>query len=106
MCIRIVMYSAPNDSECFTRFVTGLCSGIGELRKDDAEISVALMIKMKRLLELERQLEVKKNDKEHIRTAADNISLQNFTYCGSLRGYETPKVLPHNIHHHISLQKN
>ena len=48
-----VMASSPNDSEWFTRFMTGLCSRISERRKQDAEISISLMIGMQRLLELE-----------------------------------------------------
>ena len=95
------MYSAPNDSECFTRFVTGLCSGIGELRKDDAEISGALMIKMKRLLELVWQMEVKQNNKELIRTTDKNDSFHIFNYCGSFRGYKNPKILLHDLHRQI-----
>ena len=32
----------------------------------------------------------KKKNKERIRTTAENGSFNIFTYCGSLRGYETP----------------
>ena len=59
------------------------------------------MIEMQRLLELEWQMAVKQNDKECIRTAADNCLFHIFTYCESLRGYETPNVLPHDLRHHI-----
>ena len=59
------------------------------------------MIEMQWLLELEWQLAVKQNDKEQRRTEADNGLFQIFTYCGSSRGYENPKVLIHDIHHHI-----
>ena len=47
-------------------------------------------------------MEVNQNNKERIRTAVDNVSIQNFTYCGSLRGYETPKFLLYDINHQIS----
>ena len=47
-----IMASAPSDSKWFTRFMTGLLSRIGERRKQDAEISIALMILIQRLLEL------------------------------------------------------
>ena len=56
---------------------------------------------MQRLLELEWNLAVKQNDKRHIITVADNGSFHIFTYCGILRGYETPRVLLHDLHHHI-----
>ena len=44
---------------------------------------------------------MKQKDKERIITAAENGSFHIFTYCGSLRGYKTTKVLLHDIHHHI-----
>ena len=44
---------------------------------------------------------VKQNYKERIRTAAENDLFYIFTYFGSLRGYETPKVLLHDLRHHI-----
>ena len=56
---------------------------------------------MQRLLVLVWQLSVKQNDRESIITAAENGSFHIFNYCGSLRGYETPKVLLHYLHHHI-----
>ena len=70
--------------------MTGLLSSISECRNQDAEFFIALMIEMQRLLELDWQLAVKQNDKGSIRTAAENGSFHIFTYCGSLRGYETP----------------
>ena len=75
-----VMASDPTDSEWFTRFITGLSSGIGPLK-----------IKIQLLFEFKCQLTVKKNNKGHIRTAAENGSFHIFTYCRSLRRYETPK---------------
>ena len=101
-----VMASSPTDSECFTRFTNGLRSRIGERRNQDAAIFIALMIEIQQLLELEWQLAVKQKTKELIRTLAKNGSFQNFTYCGILRGYKTPKVLLHDLHHHIYLRKN
>ena len=44
---------------------------------------------------------MKQNYKERIRTADENSLFHIFTYCGSLRKYETPKVLLHDIHHQI-----
>ena len=97
-----VMDSAPTDSEWFTHFMIGLCSRIGEHRKKDASNSIVLMIEMQRSLGLEWYLSVKQNDRERIRTAAKNGLFHIFTYCGSLRGYETPKVLLHDLRHQIS----
>ena len=58
-----VMDSDPTESKWFTHFMTGICSRIGEHINQDAEISIALMIEMQWLLELEWQLAVKQNDK-------------------------------------------
>ena len=96
-----VMASSPTESEWVARFMTGLHSRIGERRNQDAETSIALMIEMQHLLELEWHLEVKQNDKELIRTAAENGLFHIFTYCGSFRGYETLKVLLHDLHNHM-----
>ena len=96
-----VMASAPTDSEWFMIFMTSLCSSIGECRKQDDAISIALIIEIQQLSELECQLAVKQNNKERIRTASDNSLFQFFTYCGSLRGYEIPKVLLHHLRHQI-----
>ena len=66
------MASAPTESEWFTRFITCICSSIGECRNQDAAISVVLMIEIQRLLELEWQLAVQQNYKERIITVAEN----------------------------------
>ena len=91
----------PTDFEWFTCFMTGLWSRIGEIKNQYVEISIYLMIEIQRLLELEWQMEVNKNDKGHIRTAAENGSFHFFNYCGILGGYETPKVPLCNLHHQI-----
>ena len=80
-----VISSAPNDSEWFTCFMTGIFSRIGECINQDAEISIELMIEIQRLLELEWNLTVKQNKKEDIRTAAENGSFRIFPCCGILR---------------------
>jgi hypothetical protein len=50
-------------------------------------------------LELEWQAALKRNDNERITKAAGNGSIHVFTYCGSLRGFETPKILLCDLHH-------
>ena len=93
------MASAPTDSKWFTRFMNGISSGISECKKQDAKFSIALMIEMQRLLELECQMAVKQNNNERIRTAAENDLYHIFTYCGILIGYETPRVILHDLHY-------
>ena len=96
-----VMAGPPTESEWFTRFMPGLHSSIGERINQDAYIYIALMIEMQQLLELGWNLAVKQSNKEHIRTAAENGLFHNFTYCGSLRIYDSPKVLLRDLSHHI-----
>ena len=80
-----VMASDPTDSEWFTRFMTGLCSRIGEHINQDTAIYIAFMIEMQRLLELEWQQAVMQNNKRRIITVAGNGLFRFFTYCGILR---------------------
>ena len=94
------MDSDPTDSDWFMNFMDGLCSRIGRRRKQDAVIYILLIIEIQRLLKLECQLAVTKNDKECIITVDENGSFQIFSYYGSLIGYETPKVLLRYLHHH------
>jgi hypothetical protein len=89
--------TAPTDTEWFGRFMTGLRARVGERRRQDAAISIALMIELQSRLEV-RWLEVnKENDWQEKRKAAENDAFFVWTYCGSLRGFETPKVLLHDL---------
>jgi hypothetical protein len=90
---------APTDSEWFSRFMTGLKSRIGERRKQDAAISITLMVEIQRRLELEWQLATGLMNKDRVRAAAEHGSFHVLTYCGSLRGFETPKVVLHDLIH-------
>jgi hypothetical protein len=54
--------AAPTDTEWFCRFMTGLCSRIGERRRQDAAISIALMVEFQKRLEAKWQEAVIKND--------------------------------------------
>jgi hypothetical protein len=92
--------NTPTESEWFNHFMTGLQSRIGERRKQDAAISIALMIELQKRLELEWQAATARNDKECIRKATENGSFHVFTFCGSLRGFETPKLLIHDLRQH------
>jgi hypothetical protein len=90
---------APTDSEWFSHFMTGLKSRIGERRKQDAAIFIALMVEIKRRLELEWQLATRLMNKDRERAAAEHGSFHVLTYCGSFRGFETPNVVLHDLIH-------
>jgi hypothetical protein len=72
----------------------GLRSRIGERRRQDAAISIALMVEFQKRLEAKWQEAVIKNDIGLTRETAEDGVFFLFTSCGSLRGYETPKNPP------------
>jgi hypothetical protein len=83
--------AAPTDTKWICRSTMGLRSRIGERRRQDAEISIALMVEFQKQLEAKWQEAVIKNDMGLMRETAEDGAFFLFTYCGSLRGYETPK---------------
>jgi hypothetical protein len=93
--------TAPTDTEWFGRFMTGLRARVGERRRQDAAISITLMIELQSILEV-RWVEVNdENDWQEKRKAAENGVFFVWTYCGSLRGFETPNVLLHDLRQQI-----
>jgi hypothetical protein len=79
--------TAPTDAEWFGRFMTGLRARVGERRRQDAAISIALMIELQYRLEV-RWLEVnEENDCQEKRKAAENGVFFVWTDCSSLRGF-------------------
>jgi hypothetical protein len=54
--------TAPTDTGWFCRFMTGLRSRIGGRRRQDASISIALMVEFQKRLEAKWQELVIKND--------------------------------------------
>jgi hypothetical protein len=81
--------------------MTGLRSRIGERRRQDAEISIALMVEFQKRLEVKWQDAVIKNDIGLMRETAEDGAFSLFTYCGSLRGYETPKNIFQDLRRQI-----
>jgi hypothetical protein len=93
--------AAPTDTEWFCRFMTGLRSRIGERHRQDAAISIELMLELQKRLEAKWQEAVIKNDIGLMRDTAEDVAFFLFTYCGSLRGYETPKVILQDLRRQI-----
>jgi hypothetical protein len=85
--------SAPTDSEWLNHFMTGLRARIGKRRRQDATISISLMLEMQKRLEARWTRAVESRDTLEIRCIAETCSLFTLSYCGSLRGFETPKVV-------------
>lgn len=73
--------------------MTGLRARIGERRRQDAAISISLMLEMQKKLEAKWTRAFESKDTLEMRCVAETGSFFILTYCGSLRGFETPKVV-------------
>jgi hypothetical protein len=71
----------------------GLRARIGELRFQDAVIFISLMLEMQNKLEPKWTRAVESRDTLGMRCVAESGSFFILTYCGSLHGFETPKVV-------------
>jgi hypothetical protein len=90
---RFVATDSPTDSAWFNAFMIGFKSRVGERRKQDAAISIHVMLAKQALLEEEWMQAVADGDLEAQREIAENAAFFLFLYCGSLRGFEGPKVM-------------
>ena len=73
--------------------MVGFKARVGERRKQDAAIPIGVMIVKQRLLEDEWNAAIEDNDRAAQRLAAERAAFYLFLYCGSLRGFEGPKVV-------------
>jgi hypothetical protein len=92
--------SPPTDTEWFNRFTTGLWARIGERRRQDAAISISLMLEMQKRLDARWTRAVVSRDTLEMHCVAETGSFFILTYCGSLRGFETPKVVLSDLTKH------
>jgi hypothetical protein len=95
--------TAPTDTEWFGCFMTCLRARVGERRRQDAAISITVMIELQSRLEARWLEENEENDWQEKRKAAENGAFFVWTYCGSLRGFETPKLLLHDLRQQIAV---
>ena len=88
---RTVSTQSPTASEWFTRFSTGLKNRMGIRVKQDAAISIEVMLELERRLnEKFLRLEGESAEKTELVKAA---CFANLSYCASLRGFEVPRVV-------------
>jgi hypothetical protein len=73
--------------------MTGIRARIGERPRQDAAISIYLMLEMQKRLELRWKRAVESRDTLEMRRVAEPGSFFILTYCCILRGLETPKVV-------------
>jgi hypothetical protein len=90
---RFVATKAPTDSGWFVRFMSGFRLCVGERVQQDAAISIGLMVLLQTLLEEDWVAASATGDQAAQRTVAEHGAFFLFLYCGSLRGFEGPKVL-------------
>ena len=91
---RFVSTQAPTDSNWFNAFMTGYRARVGERRKQDTAISIILMLELQRTLEEDWTALINKEETflEEKRKIAECGAFYLFLFCGSLRGFEGPKV--------------
>jgi hypothetical protein len=90
---RFVATASPTESPWFCAMMVGFKVRVGERRRQDAAISIHVMLAKQRLLEQEWIDAAQLGDDERKREVAENGAFFLFLYCGSLRGFEGPKVL-------------
>jgi hypothetical protein len=98
---RFVATAAPTDSVWFLHFMTGARARVGERLKQDAAISISIMKAMQEMLE--REWEAAEAASDHVAklNTAEHAAFFLCLYCGSLRGFEGPKVVLHKLRRQI-----
>ena len=99
---RFVATTAPSDGGWFNSFMVGFKARVGERRKQDAAIPIGVMVLKQRLLEDEWKEAVEDNDLVAQRKTAERAAFYLFLYCGSLRGFEGPKVVLSDLRRQIA----
>ena len=99
--VRFVSTEAPTDSAWFTSFMAGYKVRVGERRKQDAAIPIDVMVAVQSLYEEEWADAEDMEDTVVRRRVAENASFSLFLYCGSLRGFEGPKIGLADLRHQI-----
>lgn len=89
---RFVTTKAPTDSTWFNAFMNGYRARVGERRKQDVAISIELMMAIQHELQSDWEQSTSEQDKREQRRVAEHGAYFLFLYCGSLRGFEGPKV--------------
>jgi hypothetical protein len=99
---RFVATTSPTETTWFNLFMTGVRARMGERRKQDAAISIAVMKCKQALLEEEWSQALARGDLHEQRQVAEHGAFFLFLYCGSLRGFEGPKILLENLRNQIA----
>jgi hypothetical protein len=98
---RFVATAAPTDSVWFGHFMTGARARVGERLKQDAAISIGVMKAIQEMLESEWGAALALSDRPTMLNIAEHAAFYLVLYCGSLRGFEGPKVVLHELRRQI-----
>jgi hypothetical protein len=87
---RGVTTTCPTDSEWYTRFSTGLENRLGQRVRQDAAISIGVMLHLMTIFDSDYEQSDSTTNRRRIVEGA-NFALWSF--CANLRGYEVPRVI-------------
>ncbi len=99
---RFVATTAPSDSEWFASFMSGFRSRVGERRKQDAAISIEVMLEIQALFEEDWE-EVRDRGIQQQREVAEAAVFMIVGYVASLRGFELPKTVLTDLRRQVFL---
>jgi hypothetical protein len=93
------LYSTQStqESDFSIMFMAGLRARVGQQRKQDAAISIALMIEIQRRLELDWNQALERDDLVALRKVAELAVYFLFCFWAALRGFEGTKVPLHEL---------
>jgi hypothetical protein len=100
---RLYSTQSPHDGDFFTMFMAGLRARVGERRKQDAAISVGLMIEIQRIFELDWNQALECDDRVTMREVAEHAVYFFFCFYGALHGFEGTKVPLHELRSKVAL---
>lgn len=92
---RTVASTAPSDSEWANRFMMGFKARLGDRVRRDAALSVPQVLAFQELCEEEYLATIDTGDRVRRRQVCEIACFVLLSFCCSLRGFETPKIVLH-----------
>jgi hypothetical protein len=90
---RSIVSINPTDSEFYTMFTTGLEARIGQRVKRDCAVSIELVVELQRMSEEAWIAAAVKDDIKQMYDMSRWTTYFLWTFCHSLRGWETPRAI-------------
>jgi len=99
-----VATTAPSESAWHRLFMQGYHARVSERRKQDMAITINQMVKIQDMLEARWRDAVRRDDLDAKRQVAEIAVFFVVGYCGSLRGFELPKVVLTELKNQIQME--